>query len=457
MNQKDVIQREKSATSKYLLFALPKYGTSIIMGFADMALATLYILAYQVSPFLVGFALGMGKLTIAASQFFFGWISDAKYTRWGRRKPYMVIMTPILGLSFILLLLPSLVIDLTDLNALFIWLLVIYQVFNLAYGVTTISGAWMAEQFSVDERPKAAQFEQTISFFGTATMAVFSMLVLTSFIDALKENPAVIPPDYMYSVIIFGIIPVILYYLASFLMPTEPHFKIESTVFQYLKVVMKNKNFLLVTLMIGIASLAWTQIGSLILLFMEVVLVFEATNYIIVAAIFILGILFFLYVWKTMIHKIGKKRSLLYDLLAAIIILPFTLLALIIPMGSTFIFGILFILGIAGVMGGWFLFQSIMIPDISEDDEKTTGELKAGTYRGVPSIPLNIFQAIGLIIMGAMLELPEITVGTLSFSMGYVIWGPICSLILIVAYLYSRKFIELDFEWEKNKRVELNE
>jgi len=90
-----------------------------------------------------------------------------------------------------------------------------------------------------------------------------------------------------------------------------------------------------------------------------------------------------------------------------------------------------------------------MIPDISEDDEKRTGELKADTFRGIPSIPLNIFQAWGLIMMGAILELPSISVGPSAFSIGYILWSPICSVILIVTLLYARKYIKLDFEWEE--------
>jgi len=95
-------------------------------------------------------------------------------------------------------------------------------------------------------------------------------------------------------------------------------------------------------------------------------------------------------------------------------------------------------------MGGWFLFSSIIYADIAEGDEKSTGELKAGIYKGFPSIVLNLFQALGLFIMGMILELPSL--GTLSYSIGHVIWGPICSLIMIGAYFFTRKFIKLDFE-----------
>ena len=173
--------------------------------------------------------------------------------------------------------------------------------------------------------------------------------------------------------------------------------------------------------------------------------------YIMAALIFVCGILIFLYLWRKLIRKSGKKRSLLYIFLVAILFLPFSLVGLI-QMDSYFIFGIIFTIGIAGCMGGWFLFPSFMYADIAEDDEKTTGELKAGIYTGFPSIVLNLFQALGLFLMGIIIDYtPLITVGASTFTIGHILWGPICSLILIVAYLYSRKFVKLDFDWEKSE------
>jgi GPH family glycoside/pentoside/hexuronide:cation symporter len=450
MNQEEIIQRDKSTKGKFLIFGMPTFGTAIIMGFADFALLALYHLAYQLPPIPTTIALGLGKLTIAASQFFFGWISDAKYTRWGRRKPYLIILSPILGLSFILLLLPSLIIDLNDKGALFIWLFVWYQIFNLCYGVTTPFGSWMTEQFRFDDRPKASQYLQFFGMVGTATITVFSMVVLTDFINKIQANPDIIPPEFLFGIIIFGIIPVVLYFLVSFLMPTEPHFKIESNLIQNLKTILKNKNYIKVTIMIGLASMAWTIIANLILEYIIVVLLFDPTINILAAAIFVLGILIFLYMWRRLLHKLGKKRSLLYIFLLAILFLPSTLLG-IIPMNSSIIFGMLFLFGLTACVGGWYLLPPVLISDITEDDEKTTGELKAGIYKGFPSILLNLFQIIGLIIIGILLELPDITVGTSKFSIGYVIWGPICSLILLFSYLYSKKFLQLDFAWEKNQ------
>ena len=443
MNQNEIIQRGKSKNSKVLLFGVPKLGTSILIGLADFALLALYTIGYQLTPLLAGIGLGIGKLTIAASQFFFGWISDAKYTRWGRRKPYLVVLSLFLAISFLFLLLPSLFIDINNVSSVFIWFLVWNIMFNISYGVTTPYNAWMAEQFTIDERPKVSQFQNLFGFTGTAIMAVFAMVVLTDFNDDIQANPDIIPPVFLYSVVIFAIIPLILFCLTVILMPKEPHFKIESNMIDNLKTILKNKNFLMVTVMQGIASMAIIMTTSLMLVYISTVLQFDDTSYLIASIVFILGILIFLVLWRKLIEKLGRKRSLLYIFLTAIIFLPFTLFGLL-PMGSTFIFGIIFILGITGCMGGWFLFSGIIYADIAEDDEKSTGELKAGIYKGFPSIVLNLFQALGLFIMGMILELPSM--GTLPYSIGYVVWGPICSLILIGAYFFTRKFIKLDFE-----------
>ncbi len=104
MSEIEEISRESTNNFKKILFCAPRLGTSIILGIEGWALLTLYTSGYGLQPFLAGFAIAMGYLTIALSQFLLGWVSDAKYTKWGRRKPYIIIFAPLLGLSIIFLL-----------------------------------------------------------------------------------------------------------------------------------------------------------------------------------------------------------------------------------------------------------------------------------------------------------------------------------------------------------------
>lgn len=448
MNENVQLSISKSSKRKSILFAMPRFGTSVVLGIEGWALFSLYTLAYGISPFLVGFALAMGYLSVAASQFLLGWISDAKYTRLGRRKPWIILITPILGISFILLLLPALFLpDLTDKSALFSWLLVWEIVFRLSYGMTTPYQSWTAEQFKVSDRPMVSQLQNTFNFIGNGVMALFTLLILTGVFQKIQKNPNVIPPEFLIPTILFGVIVIALYYLLVILMPIEPEFKIDSSLLTNLKTIVKNKNYVLTTLMRGITGIALSMTVTIMLTYAIVVLRLSGTDFIIIAVFLLLCIFVFLYIWRKLIQKKGKKQTLLYVFIFGIAFLPITLLGLI-PMDSYLILGIIFITGIGALLGGWFLFPYILDADMAEDDEKSTGELKAGIYTGFPSILLNIFQAVGVFFLGIIVSLRNIRVGTASFSIGLIIWGPICSIILLCSYIYTKRLLTLDFDWE---------
>jgi len=449
------IKRESTNNFKKILFSAPRLGTSIVLGIEGWALLTLYTSGYGLHPFSAGFSIAMGFLTIAVTQFLFGWLSDAKYTKWGRRKPYIIIFAPLLGVSIIFLLLPGLVIDLSDQGALFRWMLIWEIIFRASYAVTTPYQAWMAEEFPVDERPKVSQFQNTFNYLGNAIMALFSILILTSFVDKLKkEINTPVPLNFLIPVIIFGLLTIILFYIIAFKFPTEPHYEIKSDLIENLKTIVKNKNFMSIVLMVGISGFGWSIITSVMLKYLEDVLNLSGTDYIIAAVALVLTIFIFLYLWRRTIQKSGKKKALLYIFILATAFLPISLLGLI-PMNSYLVIGIIFIVGIGAILGGWFLFPYIVYADVAEDDERSTGELKAGIYTGFPSIILNIFQALGAFLIGSILSLPKLeryyVAEPYSFSIGLLIFGPIVSLILLISYFYTKKYVELDFDWEKKE------
>ncbi len=449
MSDTNVLQRTESSKGKKIIFGSPRLGTSLVLGIEGFALFTLYFIGYNLDPFLIGIALAMGYLSIAAGQFLLGWISDAKYTKLGRRKPYLIIFGPLLGISFIFLLLPALVLpDMNDKNSLFTWLLIWDVIFRFCYAVTTPYQAWMAEVFPASERPEVSQVQNTFNFIGNGLMALTTLLVFTDVFDKVAANPDLIPIEFLSIVLIFGIIAIILFIVIVFIMPTESKYEIDSSLWENLKSTVKNKNYLKVVLMQGISGFAWSIISTVMLTYTEEVLSLTGTEYLIVAVFFLLSIFAFLYFWRKRIEKSGKKKTLLLIFLIGAIFLPITLLGLIAAVPSL-ILGLIFIIGIGLILGGWYLFPYIIYADLAEDDEKTTGDLKAGIYSGFPSIILNIFQAIGVFILGIIVGLPDITIGITTFSIGLVIWGPICSLVLIVSYFYTKKFVELDFKWEQ--------
>ncbi len=441
-----------SPTKKMFVFAIPRVGSSLLLGIVGFALFTLYTAGYQLDEFWVGFAIAMGYISIAASQFFLGWLSDSKYTRWGRRKPYIIIMSPFLALAFIMLLMPGLVLKNPSEETLFTWLLVWDVVFEACYGLTTPYQSWMAEQFVVEDRPKCSQIQNTFNYIGNGTMVIFTFFVLTGFSDQVAENPNLIPPTFLWTAIAFAIVFVGSFYACAFLMPTEPRPAKLPDMKESLKRILKNRNYLFFVLMQGIASLAWIQVTTVMLAYTETVLAFGTMEYVLAGVTLLLGIFTFLFIWRKIMAKQGKTKTLKILFLVGAALFPLSLLGLI-PMSSTLIFGLIFILIIAAVLGGWFLFPYIVYADMAEDEEKRTEELNAGIYTGFPSILLNIFQAIGTFLLGIITSLPDVDVGDLTFSIGYVLWGPICAAILLGTFFYTRQFVTIDFAWENREAV----
>jgi len=255
------------------------------------------------------------------------------------------------------------------------------------------------------------------------------------------------------SCFIFGAIFIATFYLSTFLMPTEAPPKNPPSLINNLKNIRHNKNYLFVVLLQGIASLAWIITGTVMLNFTQIVLAFGTLEYMLAGATLVFGIILFMFIWRKIIAIRGKKEGLLILFLAAGFILSCSVIG-IVPFSSTLAFGILFIAGIAFSLAGWYLISGIWYADLAEDDEKKTDDLKAGLYAGFPSIVLNLFQALGTFILGVITSLPDIAVGTLTFSIGYLLWGPICAAFLLVAFFYADRFIRLDFEWEKTPKQE---
>jgi len=462
-----------SNTRKKLLFAFPRVGSSLVIGLEGFALFNLYYNGFGLSALLVTLAQAIGFIVIGFGQFFFGWISDAKYTKWGRRKPYIIILAPLLGISFIFLFLPTLFLpDLVLLpsdelspestSMLFIWFLIWDILFKISYSLTTVYQSWMAEQFINSERPKVSQFQNYFNWIGNGSMALVSILVLTSYVNILSPpqpdppappiplNPnAPIPMDFLIFVILFGIIATVAFILVAIFMPTEPKFEIKTKLKENLKIVLRNRNYLLITLMIGISSLAWSLLNNALLAYTQGALFLRGTDFYIIAGCLLIGIFTFLSLWRRILEKRGKKNTLLIIFLFAVITLPISLLVLI-DAFPRLLLGIIFIIIGTGSLGGWYLFPYIVYADVAQDDEQQTGQLKAGVYAGFNSIILNLFQAFGVFGLGVAIEsLPIITLTGGSVALGLILFGPISSAILLIAFFYTRKYVKLDYDWEK--------
>ena len=437
---------EKASSGKFLLYGMPRLSAGIVLDTVDFGILFLYILVYGLPPILSGIALAIGKLSIAFGQFSMGWLSDKTKTKYGRRKPFMFFYAPLTAVAFICALLPMVFIQNPSAILLFVWIIIWDAVFQWSYGgLTTPYQSWVSEQFLVEQRPKASAFQNLFSFIGAGVGIVFTLLVFPPLIEVFQKTKTV-DPTFIILVFAFGLLLIILFYICAFVLPVEKIEGAEMNFTEDLRKVLKDKNFMNVCWLQGIAFLAIGMITPSVIGFATIVLKIEGTEFYLTAVSLLVGIMLFLFMWKKLIDKKGKKQTFLIILLTGIIVLPLSLIGLI-PGEISFVITIIWVLVIAAFMGGWYLFPYIWLADLAEDADVRSGEgRKSGLYAGFPQILLNIFQAIALFITGLILSLPNVP--GKDYSWGYILWGVWCSGVLIVAYLFTKKFITLDFEWE---------
>lgn len=434
---------------------MPRLFTSMLIGFVDFALLFLYDSGYGLDPLYIGSSLFLGKISIAFFQFFFGWVSDQTTTKIGRRKPYIIAFSPLMSLSFICLLLPGVFLGSTTGGVpMFIWFASFNFLFQGLYGMLTAYQSWLAELFPVQQRPKVSMIQNILNFSGTSITALFTMVVLTDLEDLLKVDPSAIPTNFLVSTITVAILVTVFLYTTAFIMPVEKMEPIQTNMKEDFLNLIRDKNFLKVTLMIGLASFAWSMIGQYMLSYTEEVLGLGGFQFYIAAGLIIVMTIVSVILWRKLITKIGKKKPLLILLGMAAFIMLFSLFGLI-PLSNYFIFGSIFVAGIGLSLGAWNIYPYLIYADLAEDSQKRgKGTIKAGIYAGFPSIALNLFQAVSLFIAGVILKLPDYGFVVGSKSIGYVLWGPITSVVLIITLFYSRKYIELDFSWERSHKTE---
>jgi len=442
---------------KKIIYASPRFGINLFMGLVDFALLYLYKEVYELSGIFVGISLMLGKFSAGIFQFIIPWSSDHLSSKWGKRKPFIVIMSPILTITFIMLLLPGIFLGANPPELeLFSWFAIFNVISQGSYAMTTIYHSWTAEQFPVYERPKVSQYQNLFNYAAMALVTIFSMLVLTGVKDQLKTDPTKIPSDYLFSIIIFAAIMIALVLICVFYMPIEKTPKYSTGFKEEFRKIIKNKNFINMTFIQGFSSLSWAMINAVLLSYVDVVLHLEGMNLYIAAGIIFLALILAVIFWRKQIEVIGKKKTLLIIFLFGICVPPFSLLG-IFPFSTNIIFGAIFLSFVAAMMSGWSLFPYIIYPDLAQDAEKREGELKTGLYQGFPSLILNIFQALSLLLTGWLLDLPKISNGVGEpFTLGYVLWGPLCVVFFLFIFWFVKYFVQLDFDWEKDEKAKIS-
>lgn len=396
----------KLSRGQRIAFGFGKFGTAIFMQLVTIAIVYVYNTAFELDQTLNAIGNAVGKIVIAFSGFIFGYISDIlRNPKWGRRKLFVWTGAPALAISFVMLFIPHYFIPLNKEILVFIWLLIWNSLFNLFYGyLTTPFQAWMPEVTTEDDRVSMSGIQNTANLIATIGGLAFAFIFTGMLDEEISKvgSAAILGPlglILLIVVVVFALIEVLAFLPALLTIKEEPVERKERNILREFKIVLSNKNYVLWFITQGIYSMGLTIFTALTFNLISFLGLTGMVDFA-VFAIFMFGTTMASFIfWEKTSKRIGKRKGLFISYGCLVVILPLTLVLGKIPLIpnniETWIFGLLLGFGLSTT----YLFPNAIIGDLADEDERKTGESRAGMYTGFNSIPLNIFQASAYLIV----------------------------------------------------------
>jgi Na+/melibiose symporter-like transporter len=415
-----------------------RLGSSVLLSLIDLATFWLYLDFFHLGGLLIGTAFMIGKLVIAFFGWYFGYLSDVtKSERWGRRRPYVLVGSISLAFSTVMIFIPEYFIPVTDQTLLFLYATSFLSLANFSYGLlSTPYMAWLAEIADPEERVAISAYQNVFAMLAQVAGVLVSFLL-----PVLLNRSAALASSLL---LVLGVFEVLLYVPALLKIREAERPIPRPSVRRELAAVLGNKNYRSWLFLQGLMSMPTAILASLILSYLQGVLSVVGVQYLLVGGLLLLLTIAFFFVWTAMSRRLGKKKPLSLSLLVLIASLPLTLvigqpiLDFIPNILQAFLFMTLVLAGISG----WYLFPGPITADMAQEDERTGGEARAGSYNGLVSIPLNVLQSLARFVAGFLADLPRVEGRT--YTWGLVLWGPVSSVLMLPCLFLLVKYVETD-------------
>ncbi|HXF60947.1 MAG TPA: MFS transporter, partial [Caldilineaceae bacterium] len=353
------------------------YGSGDLGTAISAALRGFFLLAFltdvaRLNPALAGSILLVNRVWDAVNDPVIGWLSDRTVTRWGRRRPWLLIGALPFGLTFFLLW----VVPPFETTGKALYYLVISLLLDTAYTVVNVPYTALTPELTrdYDERTSLNSYRFAFSVGGALVSAVLHPIIVGQFTDART--------GYLVSGLIWAVVSTLSCFIVFAFTRERPETLEQRPdhaipLRAQIRIALANRPYRFV---IGIYLSSW-----LALQLVSAVLVYYLTYYmgaperIPVTLLAVQGTSFvFLFVWSAVSRRLEKRQVYLMGGLLWLVvqIALFGLrpddAALVIPLAM---------LAGAGVAVA-YLIPWAMMPDIIELDELETGQRREGIFYG---------------------------------------------------------------------------
>jgi len=437
---------------KKIGYSMGRFGPSFLMTMITMTVFYVYGTSFQLNWFLNGISLAASYVVIGLTHWFTGYYSDTLKSRWGRRRPFVIIGTPGIVISAFLLFVPNWFLDTANPAlelVLFSYYLVFLCLFKFFYAfVMTAHQAWLPEITDDTERPLVSGFMNTFNFAADSAGGIMGFMTPLLFIagppEQLSETGLNLLLTFCGITLIFMLPSMLVIRAKPGITPIARSLRDET------RVALGNRTFVGWTLAVGFLSFTLIAINQSLVGFLQQVMFLDSIGALAPAALAMLGsTIVFFYLWLIGIRRLGKRRSLIIGLLLLAVFTPIT--PILRNLGDIIGYTLaatLFFIPIGAGMAIYYLMSYVVPADIAQADELVTGESRSGIYTGFIGVPLNMFQAASSLLLGGVMQLSVILTG--SELAGLMWWGPVFAPFLLIAAFILR-YIDIDPDFEALK------
>jgi len=384
------------------------YGVSELGTMACEMLLRLYLLIFYtdyigLKPQLAGYAVAIAVIWDAVTDPVMGIISDVTHSRWGRRRPYILIGSLFLAFSIIILFSDP---GETGQTGKFLYLLMAYILVNTAMTVVTVPHFALARNVTFDPNERVEVFGWRL-FFGN--IGFFAGTVLPGiFLLFYYTGPDVSNKILAHHRAAQALGVMIVAASATTFLATKNIDKGRASytisgpedLFAFLRSALQNKAFITLFLAYSMAMVGISLNSSLSLYFYRYRLALPEKNIQFILAAFVIIFSLSIAGWVFIARKYGKKKPAILASFMLGLILSFTYPF--IPPGKTI--PALFCVLITGSLVGSITLIESLAADTIDLDELLCGINREGLYFGFWKMGIKFSRAAALILTGHLLH-----------------------------------------------------
>jgi GPH family glycoside/pentoside/hexuronide:cation symporter len=426
-----------------LAYGAGDLGAAIVSAINGFFLLNFMINVAGLRPGTAGTIFLIVKIWDAVNDPIIGWLTDRTVSKFGRRRPWLLIAAIPFGLAFFL---QWVVPPLGDVGK-FWYYLVVALLLDTAFTAVNVPYSSLTAELTQDynERTRLSSVRMSFSIIGGVLAAFFHGIIVSQFPQDPKLGYAV--SAAIWAVVIAG--PCFITFFGT----KEPDFAINAKpvsggpdFFAGVRIALSNKAFILVTVIYMLSWMAiqfaqnnlqlytkdWMKMDMSLFSFLLLAIQFSSFLWVLI--------------WAKISERIGKQN--VYYLGAGFFVLALMGLFFLQP-GQTVATFLLAAMAGIGISVGYLVPWS-MLPDVIELDELQTGQRREGIFYGFFVFLQKLGMALGLFISGWALELagyinatpeiPDPTQPASALLAMRVLIGPVSAVVLLLSFLAVRAY-----------------